>query len=371
MSEISRERYASLYGPTVGDRVRLADTNLWLEVEEDRCGYGEEAVFGGGKTIRESMAQGSTTHAAGRAGRRDHERRRARPLGRREGRRRHPRRADRRAREGGQPGHHGRRPPGLRIGPTTDVIAGEGRILTAGGVDCHVHFISPTIVTEALASGITTLIGGGTGPTEGTRATTCTPSPLEPGDDAPRARRPTGQHRAAREGQHGQRRRPGRAGAGRRGWLQAPRGLGLDAGGDRRLPAGGRAVRRAGGDPHRHAQRGGLPRVDGRGDRRPANPQLPHRGRRRWARAGHHRDRVPAQRPAVVDQPDPAALDQHGGRAPRHADRLPPPQPEGAGGPGLRREPDPREHDGGRGPPARHRRDLDHRLGLAGDGPGG
>jgi urease subunit alpha len=177
VSEISRERYAALYGPTVGDRVRLADTNLWLEVEEDRCGYGEEAVFGGGKTIRESMAQGSTTCAEGAPDVvitnvvvLDHWGVVKADVGVRDGRIAALGKA-------GNPeimdGVH----PALRIGPTTDVIAGEGRILTAGGVDCHVHFISPSIVTEALASGITTLIGGGTGPTEGTRATTCTPSP--------------------------------------------------------------------------------------------------------------------------------------------------------------------------------------------------
>jgi len=177
MSEIRRERYAALYGPTVGDRVRLADTNLWIEVEEDRSSYGEEAVFGGGKTIRESMAQGSTTHAQGGPDTvitnvvvLDHWGVVKTDIGIRDGRISGLGKA-------GNPdivdGVH----PALRIGPTTDVISGEGRILTAGGVDCHVHFITPSIVTEALASGITTLIGGGTGPTEGTRATTCTPSP--------------------------------------------------------------------------------------------------------------------------------------------------------------------------------------------------
>ncbi|HWH11287.1 MAG TPA: urease subunit alpha [Solirubrobacteraceae bacterium] len=177
MSEISRERYAALYGPTVGDRVRLADTNLWLEVEEDRCIAGEEAVFGGGKTIRESMAQGLTSHADGAPDTvitnvviLDHWGVVKADVGIRDGRISALGKA-------GNPDIMDGVHPALRIGPTTDVIAGEGRILTAGGVDCHVHFITPSIVTEALASGITTLIGGGTGPTEGTRATTCTPSP--------------------------------------------------------------------------------------------------------------------------------------------------------------------------------------------------
>jgi urease subunit alpha len=176
VSEISRERYAALYGPTVGDRVRLADTNLWLEVEQDLCGYGEEAVFGGGKTIRESMAQGSTTRAQGSPDTvitnvvvLDHWGVVKADVGIRDGR-------IVALGKSGNPDIMDGVHPALRIGPGTDVIAGEGRILTAGGVDCHVHFISPTIVTEALASGITTLIGGGTGPTEGTRATTCTPN---------------------------------------------------------------------------------------------------------------------------------------------------------------------------------------------------
>jgi urease subunit alpha len=172
---IGRERYAQLYGPTVGDRVRLADTDLWIEVERDDCAGGDEAVFGGGKTIRESMLQGTTTRAEGspdlvvtNAVVLDHWGVVKCDVGVRDGRivalgkAGNPDIAD---------GVH----PALRIGPSTEILAGEGRILTAGGVDCHVHFIAPQIVTEALASGITTLIGGGTGPAEGTKATTCTP----------------------------------------------------------------------------------------------------------------------------------------------------------------------------------------------------
>jgi len=176
VSRISRERYVALYGPTVGDRLRLADTELWIEVEVDLTApAGDEAVFGGGKTIRESMAQGTTTRAEGspdlvitNAVVLDHSGIFKADVGVREGRIVALGRA-------GNPhitdGVH----PALRIGPSTEILAGEGRILTAGAVDCHVHFISPSIVTEALASGVTTLIGGGTGPAEGTRATTCTP----------------------------------------------------------------------------------------------------------------------------------------------------------------------------------------------------
>ena len=172
---IGRDRYAALYGPTVGDRVRLADTDLWLEVEEDRCIGGDEAVFGGGKTIRESMLQGTRVEGAPdlvitNVVVLDHWGIVRCDVGVRDGRivalgkAGNPDIAD---------GVH----PELEIGPATDIVAGEGRILTAGGIDCHVHFICPQIVDEALAAGITTLIGGGTGPSEGTRATTCTPSP--------------------------------------------------------------------------------------------------------------------------------------------------------------------------------------------------
>jgi urease subunit alpha len=177
MSSLARDRYAQLYGPTVGDRVRLADTNLWLEIEEDRCAGGDEAVFGGGKTIRESMLQGTASHRDGapelvitNAVVLDHRRIFKADVGVRDGRIVALAKA-------GNPDIMDGVDPALRIGPTTDVIAAEGRILTAAGIDCHVHLITPTIVTEALASGITTLIGGGTGPSEGTRATTCTPSP--------------------------------------------------------------------------------------------------------------------------------------------------------------------------------------------------
>jgi urease subunit alpha len=176
MSFIGRDRYAALYGPTVGDRVRLADTDLWIEVEADLTGPpGDEAVFGGGKTIRESMAQGLATRAEGapdvvitNALILDHSGIVKADVGIRDGRIVAIGKA-------GNPDIVDRVHPGLRIGASTEIVAGEGRILTAGAIDCHVHFITPTIVTEGLAAGVTTMIGGGTGPAEGTRATTCTP----------------------------------------------------------------------------------------------------------------------------------------------------------------------------------------------------
>lgn len=175
MVEISRAAYAALYGPTVGDQVRLGDTDLWVEVEQDFTVGGEEVVFGGGKSIRESMAQGMTTRAEGAPDtvitnvlvvdwwgivRAD--------VGLRDGRIVALGRA-------GNPDIADGVHPDLRIGPSTDVIAGEGRILTAGAIDSHVHLLSPSQLHEALATGITTIVGGGTGPSEGSKATTVTP----------------------------------------------------------------------------------------------------------------------------------------------------------------------------------------------------
>jgi urease subunit alpha len=172
--KISRQAYAEMFGPTVGDRVRLADTALVIQVEKDLTVYGEEVKFGGGKVIRDGMGQGQGTSATvadtvitnalivdhwgivkadvglkggniwgiGKAGNPDV-----------------------------QPGVT------VPIGAATEIIAGEGKILTAGGIDTHIHFICPQQIEEALASGVTTMIGGGTGPAAGTSATTCTPGP--------------------------------------------------------------------------------------------------------------------------------------------------------------------------------------------------
>jgi urease subunit alpha len=174
MAEISRTRYRQLFGPTTGDRVRLADTDLVIEVERDLCGYGDEAVFGGGKVIRESMGQSGRTRAQGTpdlvitgALILDHWGIVKADIGIRDGRIVGIGKA-------GNPDTMSGVDPALVIGPSTDVMAGNGRILTAGAIDCHVHLICPQVVDEALASGITTIIGGGSGPTEGTKATTVT-----------------------------------------------------------------------------------------------------------------------------------------------------------------------------------------------------
>ncbi|MBL1094437.1 MULTISPECIES: urease subunit alpha [Streptomyces] len=179
MAELTRQAYADLFGPTTGDRIRLADTDLVIEITEDRSGgpgrAGDEAVFGGGKVIRESMGQSRTTRAEGApdtvitgAVVLDHWGVVKADVGIRDGRITALGKA-------GNPDTMDGVHPDLVIGPETEIIAGNGKILTAGGIDTHVHFICPQQADEALASGVTTLIGGGTGPAEGSKATTITP----------------------------------------------------------------------------------------------------------------------------------------------------------------------------------------------------
>jgi urease subunit alpha len=175
VAELTRRTYAALYGGTTGDQIRLGDTDLWIEVERDLTFGGEEAVFGGGKSIRESMAQGTTTRGEGaldtvitNAVVLDHWGVVKADVGLRDGRIVALGRA-------GNPDVADGVHPDLAIGPSTDVISGEGRILTAGAIDVHVHFLSTSQVHEALATGTTTVGGGGTGPSEGSRATTVTP----------------------------------------------------------------------------------------------------------------------------------------------------------------------------------------------------
>lgn len=179
MTELTRARYAALFGPTTGDRIRLADTDLFIEITEDRSGgpglAGDEAVFGGGKVLRESMGQSRATRADGApdtvitgAVIIDHWGIIKADIGIRDGRIAAIGKA-------GNPdimtGVH----PDLVVGPSTEIIAGNGRILTAGAIDCHVHLICPQIMEEALGGGITTIVAGGTGPAEGSKATTVTP----------------------------------------------------------------------------------------------------------------------------------------------------------------------------------------------------
>ncbi|MBL8707232.1 MAG: urease subunit alpha [Rhodospirillales bacterium] len=174
-TRISRAAYADMFGPTTGDRMRLADTELFIEIESDRTTYGEEVKFGGGKVIRDGMGQSQATRAQGavdtvitNAVIIDHWGIVKADIAIRDGR-------IFRIGKAGNPDVQ----PGVDIvvGPGTEVIAGEGRIVTAGGIDAHIHMICPQQVEDALYSGITTFFGGGTGPATGTAATTCTPGP--------------------------------------------------------------------------------------------------------------------------------------------------------------------------------------------------
>ncbi|MGP3724015.1 urease subunit alpha [Cereibacter sphaeroides] len=174
-ASISRSTYASMFGPTTGDRLRLGDTELVIEVERDLTTYGEEVKFGGGKVIRDGMGQSQRTRAEGAMDtvitnalivdwtgiyKAD--------VGLRDGR----------IAKIGKAGNPDTQPGvDIVIGPGTEIIAGEGRILTAGGMDAHIHFICPQQIEDSLHSGITTMLGGGTGPAHGTLATTCTPGP--------------------------------------------------------------------------------------------------------------------------------------------------------------------------------------------------
>jgi urease subunit alpha len=176
MARITRDAYAHMFGPTVGDRVRLADTELFVEVEKDFTIYGEEVKFGGGKVIRDGMGQSQLTNAQGAADTVitnaliiDHWGIVKADVSLVAGR----------ISKIGKAGNPDIQPGvDIIIGPGTEIIAGEGKILTAGGIDAHIHFICPQQIEEALASGITTMAGGGTGPATGTAATTCTPGPF-------------------------------------------------------------------------------------------------------------------------------------------------------------------------------------------------
>jgi len=172
---MTRRAYAGMFGPTVGDKIRLADTDLLIEIERDFTVYGEEVKFGGGKVIRDGMGQSQYSRAQGavdtvitNAVILDHSGVIKADIGLLDGR----------IVAIGKAGNPDVQPGiDIIIGPGTEVIAGEGKILTAGGIDSHIHFIAPQQIEEALASGITTMLGGGTGPAEGTKATTCTPGP--------------------------------------------------------------------------------------------------------------------------------------------------------------------------------------------------
>ena len=172
---INRKSYAAMYGPSVGDKIRLADTELFIEIEKDYTSYGEEVKFGGGKVIRDGMGQSQISNKKGamdtvitNAVILDHWGIVKADIGIKDG-------YIFKIGKAGNPDIQSN--IDIIIGPGTEIIAGEGKIVTAGGIDAHIHFISPQQIEEALSSGITTMLGGGTGPAEGTNATTCTPGP--------------------------------------------------------------------------------------------------------------------------------------------------------------------------------------------------
>src|SRR5688500_18485510 len=172
--KIGRQAYAEMFGPTVGDRLRLADTELWIEVEKDFTTYGEEVKFGGGKVIRDGMGQSqrASKYTADTVITNaliiDHWGIVKADIAIKSGR----------IAAIGKAGNPDVQPAiNIVIGPGTEIIAGEGMIVTAGGIDTHIHYICPQQIDEALMSGVTTMIGGGTGPATGTFATTCTPGP--------------------------------------------------------------------------------------------------------------------------------------------------------------------------------------------------
>ncbi|SFB82744.1 urease subunit alpha [Collimonas sp. OK412] len=174
MNKITRHAYAEMYGPTTGDRIRLADTELFIEIEKDYATYGEEVKFGGGKVIRDGMGQSQRMHkdvmdtVITNAVIIDHWGIVKADIGIKGGK----------IAAIGKAGNPDIQPDvTMVIGGATEIIAGEGKIVTAGGIDCHIHFICPQQMEEALMSGVTTMLGGGTGPAAGTAATTCTPGP--------------------------------------------------------------------------------------------------------------------------------------------------------------------------------------------------
>ena len=259
--------------------------------------------------------------------------------------------------------------PALVIGPSTEIISGNGRILTAGAIDCHVHLICPQLLDEALGAGITTIIGGGTGPAEGTKATTVTPAR---GTSTGCSRRSTTGRStspcSARATPSTSRRCGSSSAAGAAGfklhedWGTTPAAIDAclrvaDASGVQ-VAIHTDTLNEAG------YVESTLAAIAGRSI---------HTYHTEGAGGGHAPDiitvAVARQRAAVVDQPDPSAHGQHRRRAPRHVDGVPPPQPGRARGPRLRREPHPPVDDRRRGHPPRPRGDLDDRLGLAGDGP--
>ena len=366
MARITRRAYADMFGPTTGDRVRLADTDLIVEVERDLTIYGEEVKFGGGKVIRDGMGQSQASQAEGAVDTVitnaliiDHWGIVKADVAITNGR----------IAKIGKAGNPDIQPGvDIIIGPGTEIIAGEGKILTAGGIDSHIHFICPQQVEDAIAAGMTTLIGGGTGPATGTAATTCTPGPwhlarmLQAAEGLPVNLAFAGKGNASRPAALEE---MIRAGASclklHEDWGTTPAAI------DCALSVADRfdvqvmihtdTLNESG------LRRGHHCRVQ-----RPHHPRLPYRGRRRRPRPRHHQGRLAGKCAAQFDQPHAPLHGKHAGRTSRHADGLPSSGQFHPGGRGVRRKSHPQGDHRGGGHPARPWRAFDDVVGQPGDG---
>ncbi len=336
-TKIKRSVYADMFGPTTGDKVRLADTDLIIEVEKDFTVYGEEVKFGGGKVIRDGMGQSQLTNKQGAVDTVitnalivDH-------WG--------IVKADVAIKDGmisaiGKAGNPDIQPGvTIIIGPGTDVIAGEGKILTAGGFDSHIHFICPQQIEHALMSGVTSMLGGGTGPSHGTFATTCTPGPwhmarmIQSFDAFPVNLGISGKGNASRPAALVEMIKAGACALKlHEDWGTTPAAIDncLSVADDYDVQV------------MLHSDtlnEFGLRRGYDQGLQGPHHPRLPHRRRRRRPCARYHQDRRSEERAAVLDQSDAPLHPEHHRRASGHADGVPPPRSLDRGRSGLRREP--------------------------------
>jgi urease subunit alpha len=367
--KLDRRAYADHYGPTTGDRIRLADTNLIIEIESDATTYGDEAKFGGGKVIRDGMGQSARATRAGGAPDLvitnavivDSSGIRKADVGIRDGRIAAIGKA-------GNPDVMAGVTAGLEIAASTEVLAGEGHILTCGAIDTHVHFISPNQIPDAFYSGVTTLIGGGTGPATGTKATTCTPGAwnirrmYESVQAFPLNFGFLGKGNASGAEVLREQIRAGALGLKlHEDWGTTPSAI------DRCLEVADEfdvqvAIHTDTLNEDRFRRRHDC------GDPRKDDSHLPHRRRRRRPRPRHHPAVRRGQRAALVDKPDDAVHAKYARRAPGHADGLPSPVTGRARRHRVCRFAHPPRDDRGRGRPARSRRDQHHVVGLAGDG---
>ena len=366
---LPRRQYADLYGPTVGDRVRLADTDILIEVEKDFTVYGDEVKFGGGKVIRDGMGQSARATAADgvldlvitNALILDHWGIVKADLGIRAGR----------IVGVGKAGNPDIQPgvtPGMIVGASTEVIAGEGRIITAGGIDSHIHFICPQLIDEALSAGLTTLIGGGTGPATGTNATTCTAGAwnmhrmLEAADGFPINLGFLGKGNASRPDPLREQVAAGAIGLKlHEDWGTTPAAI------DAALSVAEEMDIQVAIHTDTLNEAGFV-----EDSIRAFKGRTIHTYHTEGAGGGHAPDIIKvcgeAELPPLVDQPHHAVHRQHHGRASRHAHGLPPPRSQDPRGSRLRRVPHPRRDHrrGGRAP--RPGRDQHALLGFPGHG---